>query len=179
MLRKFMRELRTLPLYVYFLAILAAFGLSVGAYRLYAGLDAATNLSKIYPWGIWISFDLTTVALSGGAFTLAALVYIFHMHDLHPATRPTVLFGFLELTVLRRDDSQTVVCFGVVRILLQDGLVQLFGAAGMVVPLAQPREAHLRLEGRILAREVLAVREERRGNLGTSGQQNGHTDQTK
>lgn len=95
MLRKLMRELRTLPLYTYFLAVLAAFGLSVGVYRLYAGLDATTNLSKIYPWGIWISFDLTTVALSGGAFTLAALVYIFHMHDLHPATRPTVLFGFL------------------------------------------------------------------------------------
>jgi molybdopterin-containing oxidoreductase family membrane subunit len=35
------------------------------------------------------------VALSGGAFTLAALVYVFHMYDLHPATRPTVLFGLL------------------------------------------------------------------------------------
>ena len=62
---------------------------------MYAGLETTTNLSKVYPWGIWISFDLTTVALSGGAFTLAALVYVFHMHDLHAATRPTVLFGLL------------------------------------------------------------------------------------
>ena len=30
-----------------------------------------------------------------GAFTLAALVYVFHMHDLHAAIRPTVLFGLL------------------------------------------------------------------------------------
>ncbi|MBW7931989.1 MAG: polysulfide reductase NrfD, partial [Gammaproteobacteria bacterium] len=54
-----------------------------------------TNLSKDVPWGIWISFDLATVALSGGAFTLAALVYVFQFHDLHAATRPTVLAGLL------------------------------------------------------------------------------------
>jgi len=92
---KIIRELRSLPLFAYVLAAIAAFGLSVGVYRLYAGLEAPTNLSNAYPWGIWISFDLTTVALSGGAFTLAALVYVFHMHDLHAATRPTVLFGLL------------------------------------------------------------------------------------
>ena len=92
---KIIRELRSFPLYAYILAGLTAFGLSVGLYRLYAGLETTTHLSKTYPWGIWISFDLTTVALSGGAFTLAALVYIFHMHDLHSATRPTVLFGLL------------------------------------------------------------------------------------
>ncbi len=89
------KELRTLPRFAYVLAVIAAFGLSVGFYRLVTGLGATTNLSKDFPWGIWISFDLTTVALSGGAFTLAALVYVFHMHDLHAATRPTVLFGLL------------------------------------------------------------------------------------
>ena len=95
MLIKLIKELRRLPLFAYILAGIAAFGLSVGVYRLYAGLNATTNLSTAFPWGIWISFDLTTVALSGGAFTLAALVYVFHMHDLHAATRPTVLFGLL------------------------------------------------------------------------------------
>ncbi len=59
------------------------------------GLGATTNLSKAFPWGIWISFDLATVALSGGAFTLAALVYVFQFEDLHVATRPTVLAGLL------------------------------------------------------------------------------------
>lgn len=95
MLVKLIRELRKLPRFAFLLAFLAAAGLSVGFYRLYAGLGATTNMSKVFPWGIWISFDLTTVALSGGAFTLAALVYVFHMHDLHAATRPTVLFGLL------------------------------------------------------------------------------------
>ena len=92
---KILTELKRIPPYAYLLAALTALGMSAGLYRLYTGLGASTNMSKVFPWGIWISFDLTTVALSGGAFTLAALVYIFHMHDLHPATRPTVLFGLL------------------------------------------------------------------------------------
>lgn len=95
LLSKIITELQRLPRYAYILAVLTVLGMSAGFYRLYAGLGATTNMSKVFPWGIWISFDLTTVALSGGAFTLAALVYIFHMHDLHSATRPTVLFGLL------------------------------------------------------------------------------------
>lgn len=92
---KVLRELRDMPKFVYVLAALVAFGGAVGLYRLFAGLGETTNLSKAYPWGIWISFDLSTVALSGGAFTLAALVYVLQMHNLHAAVRPTVLAGLL------------------------------------------------------------------------------------
>ncbi|MEO8391454.1 MAG: NrfD/PsrC family molybdoenzyme membrane anchor subunit [Chloroflexota bacterium] len=95
LLRKLLHELRTMPKFIYLLALIAGFGLSVGAYRMLVGLGATTNLSKAFPWGIWISFDLATVALSGGAFTLAALVYVFQFEDLHVATRPTVLAGLL------------------------------------------------------------------------------------
>ncbi|MBN1147963.1 MAG: polysulfide reductase NrfD [Anaerolineales bacterium] len=95
LLSKIITELQRLPRYAYILAALTVLGMSAGLYRLFAGLGVTTHMSKVFPWGIWISFDLTTVALSGGAFTLAALVYIFHMHDLHSATRPTVLFGLL------------------------------------------------------------------------------------
>ncbi len=92
---KRIKELEKLPRFTYVLAVLAALGMSAGLYRLYAGLGSTTHLSTVFPWGLWISFDLTTVAFAGAAFTLAALVYIFHMHDLHSAIRPTVLFGFL------------------------------------------------------------------------------------
>ena len=95
MLSKTITVMQRLPRYTYLLAALTACGLGAGFYRLYAGLGSTTHMSKVFPWGVWISFDLTTVALSGGALTLAALVYIFHMHDLHSATRPTVLFGLL------------------------------------------------------------------------------------
>jgi Ni/Fe-hydrogenase subunit HybB-like protein len=92
---KSIKALEGLPRFVYILAGIAALGVSAGLYRLYAGLNDTTNLSTVFPWGLWISFDLTNVAFSGAAFTLAMLVYIFHMHDLHPAIRPTVLFGLL------------------------------------------------------------------------------------
>ncbi len=95
MLYKIKYELERLPKFIYVLAVLTVFGLGVGVYRLYAGLGATTNLSKAYPWGLWISFDLAMVSLSAGAYTLAALVYIFQFEDLHAATRPTVLAGFL------------------------------------------------------------------------------------
>jgi Ni/Fe-hydrogenase subunit HybB-like protein len=92
---KRIQALEELPRFVYFLIVIAALGLLAGLYRLYAGLGSTTNLSTVFPWGLWISFDLTMVAFSGAAFTLAALVYIFHMHELHAAVRPTVLFGLL------------------------------------------------------------------------------------
>ena len=92
---KKIKALESLPRFTYILAIITALGLSAGFYRLYAGLGDTTNLSTVYPWGLWISFDLTTVAFAGAAFTLAALVYVFHMHELHAAVRPTVLFGLL------------------------------------------------------------------------------------
>lgn len=92
---KSVKALEGLPRYVYILAVIAILGMGAGLYRLYAGLGSTTNLNTVFPWGLWISFDLTNVAFSGAAFTLAALVYVFHMHDLHPAVRPTVLFGLL------------------------------------------------------------------------------------
>ncbi len=95
MLQKLLHELRTLPKFIYILAAITGFGLVIGLYRFYVGLGPTTNLTKAFPWGIWISFDLSTVALSGGAFTLAALVYVFQFEDLHVATRPTVLAGLL------------------------------------------------------------------------------------
>ncbi len=95
MINKVMKEVKSFSVGYYILAATAAFGLSIGLYRLIAGLGATTNLSKAFPWGIWISFDLATVAFSGGAFTLAALVYVFHLHELHPAVRPTVLAGLI------------------------------------------------------------------------------------
>lgn len=98
MLKKIGNEIKSFSVGYYILAVIAAVGLSIGAYRLYAGLGATTNLSKAFPWGIWISFDLSSVAFSGGAFTLAALVYVFHLHELHPAVRPTVLAGLIGYT---------------------------------------------------------------------------------
>jgi Ni/Fe-hydrogenase subunit HybB-like protein len=101
MFQRLLRELRAMPRFIYLLAAICLFGLGVGLYRFIVGLGPTTNLTKAFPWGIWISFDLTTVALAGGTFTLAALVYVFQLEDLHAATRPTILAGLLgEFAVL-------------------------------------------------------------------------------
>ena len=92
---KIMHEIHALPTWLPFIALMMVVGLGAMVYRLAVGLGATTNLNQAYPWGLWIGFDLFMVAFSGGAFTLAALVYIFQMHRLHAALRPTVLTGLL------------------------------------------------------------------------------------
>ncbi len=89
------REIDALPAWLPVIALFMLLGVGAGIYRLSVGLGDATNLSQGYPWGLWIGFDLFMVAFSGGAFTLATLVYVLGMHDLHPAIRPTVLTGLL------------------------------------------------------------------------------------
>lgn len=48
--KKVIHELKSLPVGYYIVAVIAAAGLSVAAYRLYAGLGVTTNLSKAFPW---------------------------------------------------------------------------------------------------------------------------------
>ena len=81
------------------LLAIAGIGLFAYAYRLLAGLGAATNLDNQYPWGIWISIDVATgVALAAGGFTTAALAHIFHREKYHPIVRPALLTALLGYT---------------------------------------------------------------------------------
>lgn len=78
----------------------AALIIVVGAYaailRFSQGLGAATNLTNLYPWGLWIGFDvLTGVALAAGGYTLATTVYILRLKEYQPIVRPAILTGFL------------------------------------------------------------------------------------
>jgi Ni/Fe-hydrogenase subunit HybB-like protein len=80
------------------LAILVALtllGLVTGVYRLLTGLGKTTNLSDPYPWGLWIGFDFTLIAFSGGAFTLCAIIVVLNQRRCRPVERLVVLTGFL------------------------------------------------------------------------------------
>src|SRR5512133_2311508 len=78
------------------IAAILAVGLPVFAYRFYAGLGWATNLSQTAPWGIWIGFDMMTgIVLAAGGFTIGATVQIFNMKAYHPIERPAILTAFL------------------------------------------------------------------------------------
>lgn len=76
--------------------ITGAIGLSMAIYRWIVGLKI-TNMSDNRPWGIWISFDMMSgVGLAAGAFTVAAIVYVFNLKKLYPILRPTILTGFIS-----------------------------------------------------------------------------------
>ena len=40
-----------------------------------------TNMSNTVPWGLWITIDLSSIALGAGAFTLSAIVYLLGLKD--------------------------------------------------------------------------------------------------
>lgn len=76
---------------------LGALGMGVAVYRWIVGLGATTNLSDGRPWGLWISFDMMSgIGLAAGAFTVAAVVYIFNLKKFYPIVRPTILTGFIS-----------------------------------------------------------------------------------
>jgi Ni/Fe-hydrogenase subunit HybB-like protein len=78
------------------LVVILAAGFYSAVLRFGKGLGAATNLSDQFPCGVWIGFDvLCGVGLAAGGFTLAAIVYIFHVERFRPLLRASILTAFL------------------------------------------------------------------------------------
>ena len=58
------------------LVLFMLIGGAVALYRMKNGLGAATNLNDVFPWGLWLGFDvLGGVAMAGGGFIIAAAIY--------------------------------------------------------------------------------------------------------
>jgi Ni/Fe-hydrogenase subunit HybB-like protein len=57
-----------------------------------------TNLTNAVPWGLWITIDLSSIALGAGAFTLSAVVYIFGIDRFRSVIRLAVLVGVIGYT---------------------------------------------------------------------------------
>lgn len=70
-------------------------GLLAAILRFGLGLGATTGLNDASPWGLWIAFKLGFVALSGGGFSIAAMVYIFHLESYRPVLRRAILLALL------------------------------------------------------------------------------------
>lgn len=76
------------------LAVALGIGVISSIYVLINGLGV-TNLTNELPWGLWITVDLSSIALGAGAFTLSAAVYIFGFKRYEAIARAAVLVGFL------------------------------------------------------------------------------------
>jgi len=87
--------LRLSPI-AWILIALMGIGLVVALVRFALGIGSISNLSNTYPWGFWISFDIFTgIAITSGAFILAALTYIFEIKTFRPLLMPSILTALL------------------------------------------------------------------------------------
>jgi Ni/Fe-hydrogenase subunit HybB-like protein len=54
-----------------------------------------TGLTDLVPWGLWITIDLSSIALSAGAFSLCALVYLVGLKEYEPVARTATFIGII------------------------------------------------------------------------------------
>ena len=69
-------------------------GLVAGGMVLTQGLWR-TNLTDLVPWGLWITIDLSSIALSAGAFSLCAIVYLVGLKKYEPVARTATWIGII------------------------------------------------------------------------------------
>jgi Ni/Fe-hydrogenase subunit HybB-like protein len=81
-------------LWIVFLATLLAIGGLAYGIVLVKGLSV-TNLSDLVPWGLWITIDLSSIALSAGAFLLCAAVYLLSLKQFEPVARTATFIGLI------------------------------------------------------------------------------------
>jgi Ni/Fe-hydrogenase subunit HybB-like protein len=80
--------------WVTFLSLVVAVGLYGASQVLLRGL-VVTNLTDLAPWGLWITVDLSSVALAAGAFSLAAMAYLMGRDSYIGLARIALFVGIL------------------------------------------------------------------------------------
>jgi Ni/Fe-hydrogenase subunit HybB-like protein len=77
----------------FLMAVIAA-GLVAGGTVLTQGLGV-TNLTDLVPWGLWITIDLSSIAMSAGAFLLCAAVHLLGLKRYQPVARTATFIGLI------------------------------------------------------------------------------------
>ena len=94
------KEIKFLTPTTLVLLLLLGIGGVAGIYRLIYGLGASTNLTDLWPWGLWINLDvLGGVAMAAGGFIIAGTVYILNWKKYKPIVRPAILNAFFGYIV--------------------------------------------------------------------------------
>ena len=76
------------------LGVILLVGVAAGLMVFVKGLSI-TNLNDLVPWGLWITLDLSSIALSAGAFLLCAAVYLLGLKQLQPVARTATFVGLI------------------------------------------------------------------------------------
>ena len=82
------------PYWIGLLVLGLLFGAVGGYFVLRYGLQV-TGLSDQVPWGLWITVDLSSIALGGSAFVFGVIVYLLNLKRFQVVGRLAVLLGFL------------------------------------------------------------------------------------
>src|SRR5512134_3174412 len=81
-----------------FLGITLLGGLAAGILVFWKGLSI-TNLTDLVPWGLWITIDLSSIALAAGAFSLCAAVHLLGLKRYEPIARTATFVGLIGYTM--------------------------------------------------------------------------------
>jgi Ni/Fe-hydrogenase subunit HybB-like protein len=97
MKRQLPRQQFHLTVYHWWVIVLAtAMGLgAIGGLQVFAKGLVVTNLTDLVPWGLWITIDLSSIALSAGAFMLCAAVYLLGLRQFQPVARTATFIGLI------------------------------------------------------------------------------------
>jgi Ni/Fe-hydrogenase subunit HybB-like protein len=69
-------------------------------WRFIVGLGPTTAMNDLYPWGIWITYDVVVgTALACGGYAVALLCYVLNKGKYHPLIRPAILTSALGYTL--------------------------------------------------------------------------------
>lgn len=82
------------PYWVGLLLALIVFGL-VGAYVVLTEGLYVTGLSNKVPWALWITIDLSSIALGGSAFVFGVIVHLLRIQRFEVVGKLAILLGFL------------------------------------------------------------------------------------
>ena len=88
---------KSVDIFPYWMALLGLgilFGLT-GAFFVFRDGLQVTGLSNQVPWGLWISIDLSSIALGGSAFVFGAIIYLLKIERFEVIGKMAVLLGFL------------------------------------------------------------------------------------
>lgn len=87
----------TLTPYHYWLGLLAVVILAglAGAWMVYTQGLIVTNLNDLVPWGLWITIDLSSIAMSAGAFLLCAAVHLLGLKRFQSLARTATFIGLI------------------------------------------------------------------------------------
>ncbi len=87
----------TFRVWIGFLICLLTIGVLSAASVLWNGLEV-TNLTNQVPWGLWITVDLSAIALGAGTFSLSAVAYLLRADSFRRIARMAVFAGLVGYT---------------------------------------------------------------------------------